>query len=126
MGIVGSIIGGLVRRNHKTTGFWAYLTERTKAKRDIDLEHARNAGTAQVIMLVPEHSRFAEFEEGGRSRVFDRTSRPDSGADGSGMPTPSHRAPRVDGAALPPADRSTGVIPRSDRRNELPAGDTTR
>lgn len=75
-------------------GFWAYLIKREERRqaiethrenrlRDIELEHARNAGTTSIIEALSNGGEVIEIEPGGHSRVVRMPERP--------LPPATHR-----------------------------------
>jgi hypothetical protein len=59
-----------VRLGRAWSGWWRYLGERAYGRAQVELEHARNLGTAQAILLLPPGSELWETEPGGRTRVI--------------------------------------------------------
>ncbi|MEU2485016.1 hypothetical protein ABZ593_10485 [Streptomyces sp. NPDC012617] len=64
---VAAVIGGVLRR---CGGLWTYLTERVKARKEVELERERNSATAAVIPLLPPGTDLFETEPNGRTRVI--------------------------------------------------------
>jgi hypothetical protein len=59
-----------VRLARAWSGWWRYLGERAHGRAQVQLEHARNLGTAQAILLLPPGGELWETEPGGRTRVI--------------------------------------------------------
>ncbi|GIF23832.1 hypothetical protein BJ973_004443 [Actinoplanes tereljensis] len=51
-------------------GVWQFLAEHTRGRRRVELEQARNLGTAQAILLLPEGAELWETEPDGRTRII--------------------------------------------------------
>jgi hypothetical protein len=51
-------------------GVWQFLTERTRGRHRVELEQARNLGTAQAILLLPAGAELWETEPDGRTRII--------------------------------------------------------
>jgi hypothetical protein len=53
-------------------GLWSYLARRAYGRIQVQLEHARNQGTAQAILLLSPGGELWEIEPGGRTRIIRR------------------------------------------------------
>jgi hypothetical protein len=51
-------------------GVWQLLAERARGRHRVELEQARNVGTAQAILLLPAGAELWETEPGGRTRII--------------------------------------------------------
>lgn len=65
-----------VRLARTWSGLWRYRGERARGRAQVQLEHARNLGTAQAILLLPPGGELWETEPGGRTRIIRTPRRP--------------------------------------------------
>jgi hypothetical protein len=68
-------------------GVWAYLAKREERRqavethregrlRDVELEHARTAGTTAIVEALANGGKVVEIDPGGRSRLISMPERP--------------------------------------------------